>query len=85
MFDAAAKHKVTSLNNKLLKDPDVLNSLIGLLIRFQKGKYAVIADIEQIFHQIFMLEKDRDALRFLWRVTPSGKNGPIGPVGPTGH
>ena len=73
VFDAAAKHKGTSLSNKLLKGPDLLNSLIGLLIRFRKGKYAVIANIEQMFHQIFVLEKDRDALCFLWRDTPSGK------------
>ena len=73
MFDAAAKHKGTSLNDKLLKGPDLLKSLIGLLIRFRKGKYAVIADIEQMSRQIFVLEKDRDALRFLWRDTPSGK------------
>ena len=57
----------------MLKGPDLLNSLIGLLIRFRKGKYATIADIEQIFHQIFVLEKDQDALRFLWRDTPSDK------------
>ena len=73
MFDAAAKHKGTLLNKKLLKGPDLLNSLTGLLIRFREGKYAVIADTEQMFHQIFVLEKDRDVLHFLWRDTPSGK------------
>ena len=55
----------------MLKDPDLFNSLIGLLIRFREGKYTVIADIGQMFHQIFVLEKGRDALRFLWRDTPS--------------
>ena len=70
VFNAAAKHKSASLNYKLLKGPDLLNSLIGFLIRFRKGKYAAITDIEQMFHQIFVLEKDRDVLRFLWIDTP---------------
>ena len=73
VFDAAAKGKGTSLNDKLLKDPDPLNSLIGLLIRFRKGKYAFISDIEQLIHQIFVLKKDQYALRFLWTDTPSAK------------
>ena len=55
--DAAAKHKGTLLNDKLLKGPHLFNCLIGLLIRFRKGKYAVIADIELIFQPIFVLEK----------------------------
>ena len=55
VFDAAAQHKGTSLNDKLLKDPDLLKSLTGFLIRFSKGKYPAIADIEQIFHEIFVV------------------------------
>ena len=69
VFDAAAKHEGTSLN-ELLKGPDLLNSLIG----FRKGKYAVIADIEQMFHQKFMLEIDRDMLSFLWRDTSNRRS-----------
>ena len=63
-FDAAAKHKGTLLNDKLLKNPDLPNCLIGLLIRFRKGKYVVIAYIEKMVHHIFFLEKDQ-ALHFL--------------------
>ena len=40
-------------------------------MRFRKGKYAVTADTEQMFHQIFVTEKDQDVLHFLWRDTPS--------------
>ena len=72
VLDAAATHEDTSLNDKLLKGPDLLNNLIGLLIRFRKGKYAVIADMEQMFHQIFVLERPRRAT-FFWRDTPSDK------------
>ena len=32
------------------------------------GKYAFIADIKQMFHQIFVLEKEK-TLSFLWRDT----------------
>ena len=29
-----------------------------------------MANIEQMFHQIYICSKDRDALRFLWRDNP---------------
>ena len=33
------------------------------------GQYAVIADIEQMFHQLKVKKSDQDALRFLWLTT----------------
>ena len=65
VFDAAATHKNISLNEKLLKVPNLLNSLIGLLMIFRKGEYAVLTDIEKMFHQIYVLEKDRRITFFM--------------------
>ena len=47
--------------------PDLLNNLVGVLTCFRMGRYAVMSDIEQMFHQILVENKDRDVLHFLWR------------------
>ena len=67
VFDAASKFDGVSLNDKLLTGPDLLNNLVGILMRFRTGKIGVMADIEQMFHQVGVCEEDRDSLRFLWR------------------
>ena len=51
-FDVAAIYHKTSLNNKLLPGLDLLNNLVSILCRFRQGKYAVISDIETMFHQV---------------------------------
>ena len=65
-FDASAKYKNNSINNHLLKGPDLIKNLLLILIQFRLGKYAVTADIEQMFHQIKVKKSDQDALHFLW-------------------
>ena len=67
VFDAASKFDGVSLNDKLLTGPDLLNNLVGILMRFRTGKIGVMADIQQMFHQVKVCEEDRDSLRFLWR------------------
>jgi len=67
VFDAAAKFNNISLNDNLLKGPDLLNNLVSVLLRFRKDKYAVTADIENMFPQVNVREIDTDSLRFLWR------------------
>ena len=67
VFDAGAKLQSTSLNENLLKNPDLLNNLVGILLRFRQGKFGVMADIEKMFHQVMVDLTDKDALRFIWR------------------
>ena len=67
VFNAGATYNSTSLNQNLLKRPDLLNSLVEILIRFRVGLFVVMGDIEQMFHQILVENEHRDALRFSWR------------------
>ena len=66
VFDCAAQFKGISLNDAIHQGPNFLNNLAGVLIRFRKEAVAVVGDIKLMFHQCFVLPKDRRFLRFLW-------------------
>ncbi|XP_043215496.1 uncharacterized protein LOC122378464 [Amphibalanus amphitrite] len=67
VFDAAASYAGVSLNSRLLTGPDMLQSSIGILIRFRQDRIGISADIEEMFHQVAVREEDQAALSFLWR------------------
>ena len=50
-----------------MKGPDLLNKFLGVSTLFRIACYAVMGDIEEMFHQILVENKDSDVLRFLWR------------------
>ena len=56
-----------SLNSILLKGPDLLGNLTGVIMRFRENRIALCADIEQMFMQVKVDPKDRPNLRFLWK------------------
>ena len=64
--NAASKFRGYSLNDVLLAGPDLLASLMGILARFRENKYAMSADIEEMFLQVEVKPEDRKFLRFLW-------------------
>ena len=64
--NAASIYKGHSLNKALLIGPDLLCSLVGLLLRFRQFAIAVTGDIEAMFMQIAVRKEDQDGLRFLW-------------------
>ena len=66
VFDCAAKYKGVSLNSQCYQGPDLVNKLIGVLLRFRQFKYAITADIEAMYLQVKIPEIDRNSLRFLW-------------------
>ena len=66
MFDCSAEFHGTSLNKELLPGPDLTSQLVGVLTRFRTEEVAFVADIEAMFHQVHILEKERSFLRYLW-------------------
>ncbi|KAJ8020558.1 hypothetical protein HOLleu_40182 [Holothuria leucospilota] len=66
VFDSSAVFSGISLNEVLLSGPDLLNDLLGVLIRFREEPVAVTADIKQMFYAFKVKEDHRRYLRFLW-------------------
>ena len=54
------------LNKHLCTGPDVLNSLVTILINFRQHPYVLMADIERFFYRIKVDERDAGCLRFLF-------------------
>ncbi|KAK3734148.1 hypothetical protein QZH41_005665 [Actinostola sp. cb2023] len=63
-----------SLNKELLAGPDLMNSLLGVLMRFRKEEVAVMCDIEQMFYSFHVNPSHRDFLQFLWFEANDPKN-----------
>ena len=66
VFDCSAEYEGVSLNDHLLRGPNLLNGMLGVFCRFRKENVALMADIQAMFHQFYVSENDRDYLRFLW-------------------
>ena len=71
ILNGASKFHGYSLNNALLGGPDLLQTLLHVLLRFRQYIFAQSADIEGKFLQVGVLEEDQRSLRFLWRGNPT--------------
>ncbi|XP_049294136.1 uncharacterized protein LOC125769445 [Anopheles funestus] len=67
VWDAAAAVNGISLNSMLLTGPDLLSPLPTVLSRFREFRVALTADIQEMYHQVIINEKDQISQRFLWR------------------
>ena len=66
VFDCLDEFEGVSINDYLLRGPNSMNSLVGVLCRFRLEEVALVADIKAMFHQFLFCKRDRDLLRFLW-------------------
>ena len=66
VFDSSAKCDGVSLNDVLISGPDLMNNLVGVLLRFRREPVAVMADIEKMFYCFFVDSDHRRFLSFIW-------------------
>lgn len=66
VFDLSSEFKGKSLNRELLAGPDLTNQIVGILLKFRTENVAVMGDIESMFYQVKVPEKQQKFLKFLW-------------------
>ena len=52
VFDMAAEYNGNSLNKAFLTCPDLLNSLVGVILLFHNYIIDFSADVEAMYHQV---------------------------------
>ena len=73
VYDASARTSGPSLNDCLYVGPPFGQSIFDIILRFRIHTVALAGDIEKAFLMVSVVEKDRDALRFLWVDDPFKK------------
>ena len=64
--DKAGKDVKLCLNDFLLSGPDLVNRLVGVLLRMRRHPVVISSDIKAFFHRIFVDSKDSPSFRFYW-------------------
>lgn len=67
VFDSSASYQGHKLNSYWAKGPDILNSLLGVLLRMRQEKVVVMGDISRMYHTVRLDEKNQHTHRFIWR------------------
>ena len=73
VFNSSSKFKGHVLNEYWAKGPDLLNNLLGVLIRFREKSIAIAGDIRKMYHSVAISELDQHTHRFLWRDMDSSR------------
>ena len=73
VWNSSQSFKGVSMNDLLLKGPDVLNPIRAVLLRFRKGEHAALGDIRKMYNSVWLKEQEVHLHRFLWRDNPEEK------------
>ena len=67
VFNSSAKYKGHILNDYWAKGADLINNLLGVLLRFREEEVPIVGDISKMYHAVGLSEQDQHTHRFLWR------------------
>ena len=62
-----------TLNDYWAKGPDLLNNLLGVLVRFREKEVAMMGDIKKMYHSVNIGIVEQHTHRFLWRDMDTGR------------
>lgn len=67
VFNSSATYQGHRLNDYLMKEPDLLNSVYGVIHRFRENEVAVAGDISKMYHRVLIPVQDQQVHRYLWK------------------
>ncbi|XP_031731827.1 uncharacterized protein LOC116399095 isoform X1 [Anarrhichthys ocellatus] len=67
VWNSSQKFRGVSLNDLLMKGPDVLNQICAVLLRFRCGVHAALGDIKKMYNSVWLEDQEVHLHRFLWR------------------
>ncbi|KAK7928986.1 hypothetical protein WMY93_005381 [Mugilogobius chulae] len=70
VWNSSQKFRGQSMNDILLKGPDVLNPIRAVLLRFRQGVHAALGDIKKMYNSVWLEDREMHLHRFLWRDRP---------------
>lgn len=70
VWNSSQKFKGLSMNDILLKGPDVLNPIRTVLLHFRQGIYAALGDIKKMYNSVWLEDREMHLHRFLSRDHP---------------
>ncbi|XP_015916574.1 uncharacterized protein [Parasteatoda tepidariorum] len=68
VFNASTPTSAGQSLNDILLTGEARENVFDLIVRFQKHKIALTADIRKMFRQILIYPSQRDLLRILWKI-----------------